>query len=846
MKKRKIIVSIAFLISMLVLTGCTNIDNYLDEQMKKQSGIENEDTYKRYAEGNYEIDQEGYAIPQEEQAVAMEHDPERACITFSKNVYINTEWYKDSGFQQRLDKVKDKDKDFCSLKQGEKLYVMTELKHNRPSSTYDILEFRLSEKDENGDYYVLKSFVPSLDGYVLTVTDDYLGKELSIEPIGAFANKKISFYAEYQGNDDKTHELPGEWYVDEKTVVGNTVEISPIVSYTVSFKYDPSEYYFDSSEPTSFYVDEEKGLVTFERKNSMDEVSDCSVKLLQYIKLGIPSKHDRHVSVKDSDGIETIVKAGEKFEIGKLKYSDSITLETGNEWPEVVECRDVLLQNPDSTNKENHYEYDLIVAPKEVAFILNPSEFHYDHGSISFICHGKEITSETPLKENQKIKCVVKTVEDGYYFPEGTKYITVSKDAGKTREELMDLRFEKKKQITINLAQPECGGLIHYYIDGEIVQPDKNNDYNIENNTSIVMNFEPWEGWVSKYKNGLEYSVTQDPGQTVVINGENVAKCAFTESEEHKPNLIAIISKSVGENMMFDFEADGLAEDGKDISYQGEWYRSDYKPLKSDQKIGTKDGITISLRNSAIQKGTAVKIFVEMVGEDRSGIKPVEIKRKFSRLVDNIVDLQDPIKIYEDYERGTSAVWYKTIKITLSKVDSDIFEDPVPSKNSFINVKDCNGKNLKPGVPVEIYSNVTVSIIPNKGYYVDGKGTKDDSYQKEMRYDKYKKDIQKIIDEHPIKKYIEIELNSSDSNGTCSYQLNGNAVIGKIIAKPGDKLSLDYKICRDGFVIDGATGIFGTPLWINEKEKTESLVVTDSLDGKTLGPDSFGVRVRKE
>ena len=66
--------------------------------------------------------------------------------------------------------------------------------------------------------------------------------------------------------------------------------------------------------------------------------------------------------------------------------------------------------------------------------------------------------------------------------------------------------------------------------------------------------------------------------------------------------------------MKFTFAASGL--DSKDYQYIPEWYRSDYTII-SKHKIGTEKGISLSIGNSSIQTGTAVKIQIEKTGEDK-------------------------------------------------------------------------------------------------------------------------------------------------------------------------------------------------------------------------------------
>lgn len=250
--------------------------------------------------------------------------------------------------------------------------------------------------------------------------------------------------------------------------------------------------------------------------------------------------------------------------------------------------------------------------------------------------------------------------------------------------------------------------------------------------------------------------------------------------------------------------------------------------------------------NRALQSGTAVKISVEMTGEDKSGNKTQKVNTSYYRLIDSLTDLQEPIDVYSASELDSSKIWFKSIKITISVVDVMTFRTPTQPENATVIVRNYKtSKILQDGDILEGAEKVTITITANNGYYVSGKNVKNNVYQNTVKFVKCISDIQKMVNEHPIEKYIQISLDAHDSYGTCTYKLNGNTVHGTINAKPDDKITLEYTITDATYVMDGAKGFLGTPIGKDEKSAVKEIKVDQSLDGTTLSRDSFEISVKK-
>jgi|LSQX01.3.fsa_nt_gb hypothetical protein len=812
------------LVVCLLLSGCSGINGYMESQMLEKSGIKDDGNYKAYQNysENGKLTKQGYYSEKvfEADETVSTIAAEAAHVTFAENSYLKIAYFCGSDSTMPLNTG------VCYLEPGNNIYATVSINKGVPSSMYYFSGFRIY-RYEDGDRELIDTVQLGEDGFVLEISGEYAGAELSIEPIGNFDKRIISLRDYYIDDDGNEHELSGTWMINDRQETGNKIKINPVSSYIISYGFDSKEYFYLSSNPQCYYSNNGDGIVIFERRESVDETEDYSVELHKYVTVSIESQQGRNVSV--NNGIQQQIKAGNMLEIPRLKYGDTVIIVTDKEWSSLDSCRELILQSLEKP-QNGEYKYTLIVPQKGGEFVFDPSEYSYEHGTIIFKCFGEIATSKQYLAAGSKIAYELDTVDDVYWLADGDHVIVVG-DEEETRRKLNNIKFVQRVKVAVELDQPEYGGRIRYFAEGKEITT---NTFKTTSGTEIVMQFLPWEGWINHYKNGEIYTVTEDNSQTALIGNKDV-DTAFAEDSNHKPALTVILDKSVGENMKFSFSASGLDE--SDYDYKNDWFRNNYTII-DELKIGTETGIILSMGSRAIQSGTAVKILVDKT--DTNGKKT-----SYYRLVDDLTKLQDLILIYEADEQGTSDIWYKSVKITISVVDVLKFIAPTASKNATVTVRNAtNLELLKTGDILEDSEKVTITITPNSGYYVSGKNVKKDIYQNTMKFSKYQSDIRTILDEHPIEMYYHITLDANDAYGVCTYKLDGEVVSGKIRFKAGQKLSLEYKITASGYMIEGAKGL---PFGIGKKdrEKTESITITENMDGKIINKDIFGINVVK-
>ena len=830
MKKALILLSSVLIIALL--SGCSSPNDKLEEIMKNDSGIyetvEFQD-YLKYDEAG-QLDQDGYYIYDNEEAEPDENVlPEgSARVSFADNAYINVQYYLD---KEHNTPVVSKS---IILKPGDSLYAECSLNKEVPSSTYYFSGFRLTE-NVDGNWVLVRTSEPANDGLILQLSKDDIGKELSLAPIGQYSVRTIKLKDSYIDNDDVEHELSGTWTVNDKPVSGNETEINPILSYIVSYEFNGNDYFYVSSEPECFYNNNDDGIVIFNKRDATDETEDYSVLLHQYLSIKLRSNDTRHVNV--NNGPKQEVKAGGLLEIPRLKYGENVVIVTDVEWKELENCKDLILQTSETLEKNGEiaFRYTLIVPQKGGEFEFNPDDYSYAHGTIRFKCFGEEVTSLQYLARGSKITYEQKSAEPGYWLADGEHVIPVTTPE-ETKRALENISFTEKIGVTVRLDQPDYGGRIEYYVEKERIT---DNIYRGDSGTEITMKFFPWEGWISRFNNGAKYTVTTDKNQTVLIENVEVSKVAFTESETHKPKLKIVLDKSVGPDMRFAFEAPGL--DRKDYSYKSSFFSRENVVLEN-VPIGTERGITISMSNYAIQSGTAVKILIEMAGNDKSGNKAKTVETVSYRLVENLTEIQKPIEIYNYLENANSKIWFDSVTITISLVDVMRYEQRTVS-NALITVRNCQTlEALRTGSIIEGEEYVIITESAGRGYYVDGSDVKDGVYQKKVKFKDCDDTINTIVKDHPIRKYCVISLNSDDKYGECVFKHNGKNVVRKINAKPGDTILLEYSIKDESHKIVSTNGI--KPKEAGTKAICE-IKIDETYDGKTLSRESFGILVEE-
>ena len=825
----------------MLLTGCASVNDFFASKMLEDSGVLQSENYieyqKEFDAGN--LDQDGYFLDVEEAGENISSDIGSVQVSFANNSNLDVRYYTDEAHNEEITDS------YVYLFPGDNVYAEVEIDRGVVSSEYEFSKFLIYEYDEDGNRIEREDLeqTSSGNGIVFTAPEEINDGDFAVEPVGEYRMRTLSLKAVCENDDESVNEVSGTWFVNDKQTEGNDFEINPMMAYIISYKYEPDEYFFISSEPSAYYSNNDEGVIIFEQKNPTDETEDYSVVLHKYITVKLTVDKDRKVKIGEENWESYTRNA--TLPISSLKYGQVITVETDSEWKSLENNKELICINTE-TRRNGDYIYTLFVPEKGGEFEFNPEDYTYEHGEIIFKCFGSEVKSIQKLAKGSKIYYEQKEAEEGYWLEGKDNYIIVG-DEEETIEALKNIHFSKRVEVNVSLPQPKYGGSIIYKVDGKVVTNDSVSKYSGE---IIEMSLNHWEGWILK-NNGegdtAFYTVTNNENQEITVNGKNIDDL-FEEDVNHQPQLTVILGKNVGTDMELTISA---ANDYKaEVQYGGGWtvqkiikgekydIFDNSQVLISGDNIGTAEPIQLSMQNKAVQSGKAVKIVITKTSTD--GQKDKEV-----RYVDDIAKKVDPIYIYSPDEIADAKVWYKSISIEIDVVEVEKFSSTSAKANSKLTVRTVDTDIiLKDGDLVEKDQKVVATITPDNGFYVSGKNVSNDIYQKTMKYASYLKDIDSIVDEHDIKKYINITLDESDTYATYKYKLDSKEVSGVIRVKEGQKLELTYEITDDSHKMKEKTG--GIPvlgIGASYTKVTKTISISHEYDGKTITKFTFGIEV---
>jgi len=540
----------------LSLTGCSNIKDRIGDQMMKQSGVladANYQKYKQYAEAGA-LDVDGYYIERVNEDKTA-HAQIR--VTFAVNNNLSVQYYTDAVHRNAVDMTD------CYLNPGASIYAVVAVNDDVFSSMYDFSGFRIYEIDADGKRTESAELqmTESEEEYVLNIPASFTGTDISIEPVGAYQQRTISLNDYYTDDNNAQMSLTGTWVINDKEYTSDSVEISPVTPYIISYEYDSNEYFYLSSSPECYYTNNEEGIVIFNQREAGDETADYSVELHKYISVTLISDMDRQVKVNGEDAYQS-VKANGELVLDHLKYGDTVTIQTNKEWLTLETNKELILTNTEPLYAET-YKYTLIVPEKDGEFMFVPSDYSYEHGTITFKCFGQTVTTPQMLAKGSKIYYEQASANTGYWLAGDNNYIVVGEEA-ETIAALKAIHFTPMVNVTVSLPQP-TGGTVTYKLNGTRV-------YNLTVSTysgaTITMSFDPWEGWISSVTGEATYRVGDDTTQTVNADGKAI-DTVLTEDDGHKPNLSLNLEKTVGESMEFKLEASGYTTLKRSRTVQG-------------------------------------------------------------------------------------------------------------------------------------------------------------------------------------------------------------------------------------------------------------------------------------
>lgn len=574
MRKKSILVCLLLLSSILLLSGCSKIDSYIEGAISNQAQIEiqQSDEYKQYEEYLSEnlLNEEGtYQLDLSESSIAPSMIEDGTIpVTLARNTFLSCQ------YRRNEDAAYPIGTEVCYLNPGDSLYVSGMTINNSNSNLYTFSEYRIWSYDAEGrrggtPYAEVKND----SGLLLTVPMDYTGLGFAVEPLGIYSDRSISVRAYFINNSGQQQIIGGGTWTVGKREFKDTVKISPVDSYTLKYDYSKyaDDYYFVSSTPKCWYSKDDSQTVIFQEASTNEELSDYSVLMHPYVTLTVKNNCISLVdSVADkipflsTDGkgiITSITKADksllptstnvDSFDIPKLRVGDVISVRVGKDYKITGTGVDVGTATPLGSNADNGYEYTIIVPDTNKGIQITVTKRNgdaegkytgYSIANADLTLYRKDgsivqVGDELPA-ESEKVTVEIKA-HSGYYldgksvtdytvYSKSMKFSAFQKDINSIITDHPAIQYVT---LTVN-PKDDCGTCV-YKLDGNAITSNTFRarigqkielEFTANSNYSIVR-----DGWISDKLSSLwgKNSASAKIEVTADMNGSTITRTNF-------------------------------------------------------------------------------------------------------------------------------------------------------------------------------------------------------------------------------------------------------------------------------------------------------------------------------
>lgn len=405
MKKIKIsFCGAIILIPLLCSCGVKSPDSSFAEKAKERAGIYSDSDYVRYNEllNSSKLKEGYYPLP-----ASSDVNNGSVHVTFAQNEFISVNYYKDSEHKISVGSS-------CYMNPGETIYASKPVIMNKDNSMYLFDGFRATSISPEGRRFE-DIEMSDQAGVVFTLPKDYIGTEISVEPIGKYGKRSIKLKSYILYSEGKKKDSSGIWTVDDSRITGADAELDPLKSYTVKYTFDKTKYYYSSSAPEKYRASDEDGLVEFMTSTGKNSADEYVVTLSPYSRIVFEgaskdllkkSYRDlRRISVNGTDlPLDAVMEKG----IKNLRAGDTVTVDINSGF----KLEGTQISVPAPKNVDDYLRYEIKIAV--------PGE---DRQVINLLLSGinKNKTSEyTPARiTNGKVNVTFADSSDSYKLTEG-------------------------------------------------------------------------------------------------------------------------------------------------------------------------------------------------------------------------------------------------------------------------------------------------------------------------------------------------------------------------------------------------------------------------------------------
>ena len=526
----------------LTLSGCGKLNDYVNKKVTAESEkeIQNSDSYKKYVEYQSEgkVGEDGlYPMPTQEEVAGAANNENSIKITIASNTFLKCDYYTDEKAKTLIAGSE------VFLNQGDSLFVADVNVNNEISNLYDFSCFRIWAYDQDGRRGKTPyGEVTNKNGLLLKIPQGFSGTGFSIEPIGKYTNRHITARAFYLDNGQEKNLPNGLWKVNNK-VFSDSVDISPVDSYTIAYDYKTykDDYYFVGSTPAYWYSKEGDNTVIFREVSSNEQETKFAVEMHPYITMQVTNKCINWASgipiignqgkgiiqsiYKGQDAIEQDYAGKKSFEINKLKVNDKLSIRVGQEFKITGIDVNVGTAVPLGSNAENGYEYTIYVPDTRTGIGIEISERNSNaEGTFQGYNQANavvEITRQngTLLKigdelpgDNEKVTMTIIPDDDYYingftdtnnfsYVKKNIKYSNLEKDILSILEAHQAIKF-----VSLNLVLSDEAGTYKYTLDGSKITEPVLQDARV--GQKLKVEFTANEGYIITHSGFVEKAIS--------------------------------------------------------------------------------------------------------------------------------------------------------------------------------------------------------------------------------------------------------------------------------------------------------------------------------------------------
>ena len=469
--KRLVILAIFGLI-FTSLVGCSSVEQKLREKIIKDSAVLNSKEYSEYQrlkEDGVLDDDDNYIYEKLEDADYVEYGDGPIHVVFARNSYIDVSYFSDSDKQNKMNEGQ--------LNPGDKVYYSI-VRINNLNSKYSFDGFRiieLIEDNKNVTKKVLSEIKPNDE---IVIPDNLSGSEIIIEPIGIFDKRTIKLSDYIVDSNSIKHEQNGEWIVNGKTYYDKTIGLDPSESVIVKYKYNPSDFFIEESEPTFFYNNLNQGIVSFDIVDTNEGDANFSIKLHKTINVDLKGNIKKGIA-------EIFInnkKIDNKESIENLKWGDVIMI-SSTEGYNVFSNDLKQIENSSNGNRitfevpqGNEDSYSIRIS-KDSSDIFETESI--TNGTIEYMFEDDKTALKDGIiiEDSRKIVVTIKPNEGFYLSGKDVKDNVYKKtfkfsDYKNKIDAVLD-QLEIKKYININLIEEGKYGYSSYKLDGKKVNESK-------------------------------------------------------------------------------------------------------------------------------------------------------------------------------------------------------------------------------------------------------------------------------------------------------------------------------------------------------------------------------------